>query len=74
MYYSTFIYSNNFLIFVSKLFYLINIFSDGGLLDQRHLQFLAEISSRNLSININEPSVTESSSEGKLIFIIDFSQ
>ncbi|XP_060868369.1 AT-rich interactive domain-containing protein 4B-like isoform X3 [Metopolophium dirhodum] len=33
---------------------------DGAILDQRHLQFLAEISSRNLGININEPSVTES--------------
>lgn len=32
---------------------------DGAILDQRHLQFLAEISSRNLGININEPSVTE---------------
>ncbi|XP_060843777.1 AT-rich interactive domain-containing protein 4A-like isoform X3 [Rhopalosiphum padi] len=33
--------------------------NDGAILDQRHLQFLAEISSRNLGININEPSVTE---------------
>ncbi|XP_022168878.1 AT-rich interactive domain-containing protein 4B-like isoform X2 [Myzus persicae] len=32
---------------------------DGGILDQRHLQFLAEVSSRNLGVNINEPSVTE---------------
>jgi len=29
------------------------------MLDQRHLQFLAEVSSRNLGININEPSATE---------------
>ncbi|KAL4135552.1 hypothetical protein QTP88_007156 [Uroleucon formosanum] len=33
---------------------------DGAILDQRHLQFLAEISSRNLGINTDEPSVTES--------------
>ncbi|XP_025196742.1 AT-rich interactive domain-containing protein 4B-like isoform X3 [Melanaphis sacchari] len=35
--------------------------NDEAILDQRHLQFLAEISSRNLGINISEPSVTEPS-------------
>lgn len=31
------------------------------MLDQTHLEFLAEISSRNLGIKINEPTVTEPS-------------
>eukprot|EP00102_Acyrthosiphon_pisum_P016283 XP_008187180.2 PREDICTED: uncharacterized protein LOC103310498 [Acyrthosiphon pisum] len=32
---------------------------DGAILDQQHLLFLAEISSKKLGNNINEPSVTE---------------
>ncbi|XP_060859936.1 AT-rich interactive domain-containing protein 4B-like [Metopolophium dirhodum] len=32
---------------------------DGAILDQHHLQFLAEISGRKLGINVNEPLVTE---------------
>ncbi|CAI6372326.1 unnamed protein product [Macrosiphum euphorbiae] len=32
---------------------------DGAILDQQHLLFLSEISSKKLGMNINEPSVTE---------------
>lgn len=43
-----------------KYLHYLNFYSD-GILDQRHLQFLAEISSRNLGLNVNEPLVTEPS-------------
>jgi len=45
---------------VIPFFIFIKNYRDGAILDQHHLQFLAEISGRNLGININEPSVTES--------------
>lgn len=37
----------------------IKNYRDEAIIDQRHLEFLAEISSRNIGIKINEPSVTE---------------
>jgi len=42
-----------------KFSLFIKNFRDGAILDQQHLQFLADISSRNLGINLKESSVTE---------------
>lgn len=42
-----------------KFSLFIKNFRDGAILDQQHLKFLADISSRNLGLNLNEPSVTE---------------
>jgi hypothetical protein len=58
----SYIFSNKFLNKITFTFLFIYFFfySDGTL-DQTHLQFLAEISSRNQDIKINEPPVTEPS-------------
>jgi len=44
---------------VIPFFIFIKNYRDGAILDQHHLQFLAEISGRKLGINVNEPLVTK---------------